>query len=875
MADEKKPSKRARNGNVSVGKTFETRKVAFATDKDGNTREYASAGRYTTFDGKNIRDDVAYRNKLRGLRGLADSFLGGDETVQSGKIAGLFGDGGVGYADIADSNNIGYYSYEFPVDALELPASRAEELRFYRLAYDRDPIVGRAIDLHTELPLSKMELSKPKSSSEEYADFVFDEYQRVVQNTKLFQVLIDAVREYWTIGETFIFVEKPADIEPCAEARKQLEKGSKGDAAEPGKESQFNTPLGGTSDRIIEYLEPSKRSSWIEKKSSVLEELKAAGINFDFYEDYNKVASEIQTTKTALNKRTREVAKAAGVPAKTLAKLIIAADNTATPALSKIAGLAKAQIAKIVGRIMPDDSLNEPIQQTAGFDKIAQPPGVTDPGAAAPPAPPAGDAGGGAPPGAEGAIDPAAGAEGGAPGGEGAPLGEGGLGDIEGGGGGGVPMGGGGGGAGIPADMAGQAQDAIAAGASITAQRELMEMKHLLKLLEKKKELLEDLKEIREKKHEELELFSHVTNKDYDGPTKIQILPPEQMEIANEGQMEDGPTIYYKPPEEQKQAYLEDPDVPAEVKEKIQTEGKIPLNQDPMKGSYVIHLARKKSGYELHGRSILQRCIRTVIYREKLRQVQSTLASRNMTPKTMVIAPGIPTSEVMALRAHIDEAKADPDYSVVLNYEARWDEIGSEGRLLVLDGEYQHTNSDLAIGLGLSPEILIGEGMYSGNRIQLEIMNVSYLQFRDLLTGIIEDQIFKPIAMEKGFYEVDKYGRPRWIFPKVSFSRMALRDSGDLYDMLFNLYSKGSLPVDIIYEFLNLDPEDCERKLEDALFTVKDSKFNEMLSNIYGSVGEWMMANTDLGKRLTKGLTLNEVDHAEDEGPEGSGEGMS
>jgi hypothetical protein len=102
----------------------------------------------------------------------------------------------VGYADIADSNNIGYYSYEFPVDALELPASRAEELRFYRLAYDRDPIVGRAIDLHTELPLSKMELSKPKSSSEEYADYVFDEYQRFVQKTKLFQVLIDAVREF-------------------------------------------------------------------------------------------------------------------------------------------------------------------------------------------------------------------------------------------------------------------------------------------------------------------------------------------------------------------------------------------------------------------------------------------------------------------------------------------------------------------------------------------------------------------------------------------------------------------------------------------------------------------------------------------------------
>src|SRR5271170_1866003 len=280
MADEKQP-KRNRNGSVSVGKTFETRKVATSTDKDGVSREYASAGRYTTFDGKNIRDDVAYRTKLRSLRGLADSFLGSDETIQSGKIAGLFGDGGLGSADIADSNNIGYYSYEFPVDALELPASRAEELRFYRLAYDRDPIVGRAIDLHTELPLSKMELSKPKCSSEEYADYVFDEYQRVVQTTKLFQLLIDAVREYWTIGETFIFVEKPADVEPCPEAKKLLEKGKKGQGSEPGKESEFNTPLGGASNSILEYLEPGKRSSWVRKRGAEIDMLKEAGISFN------------------------------------------------------------------------------------------------------------------------------------------------------------------------------------------------------------------------------------------------------------------------------------------------------------------------------------------------------------------------------------------------------------------------------------------------------------------------------------------------------------------------------------------------------------------------------------------------------------------
>lgn len=805
---------RQRGANTRIGGMTTTRKVA--TGSKG--KQFASAGRYTSLnDNGEIADNVEAGNRIRQLNSAARGMM--DDP--GSKIASLFADGGLGMADIADSQNIGYYSYEFPVDALELPASRAEELRFYRLAYDRDPIVGRAIDMHTELPLSKITLEKPKCSSPEYADFIFDWFQGLMNRTNMFQVLIEAVREYWTIGETFMFFEDLSDVEPCPMAKKVLEKGRQGKGADPGMESE-NAPLGGTADRILDFLQPDKRAAWVKKRASVIDQFKKAGINFDFNEDPESVGKEIK-------KHAKKIAKTA----------------------------------KLIGRDGAEDS--HPIQITAA------------PGDPAPAAPPA-DAGAapadpGAPMGAEG-LDGVAGAEGAVP----MPDGVGGD-DLGGGGGAPIPMGGGGGGFGgdptTPADMTGDVREAIAMGSSVTSQRELMEMRHYLTLLQRKQELLEELKEIREKKKEEMELFSHVTNPDYEGFDRIQILPPEQVELAAEGFMADEPTVYYKPPEKQKDMYLEDPDVDPEVKDKLTTDGKVGLNVNPFEGSYVIHFARKKSGYELHGRSILQRVMRTCIYREKLRQVQSTLASRNMTPKRLIVAPDIPPAEVMALRAHIDEAIADPDYSVVVNYECRWDEIGSEGRLLSLDAEWQHTNSDLAIGLGLSPEILIGEGMYSGNRIQLEIMNVSYVQFRDLLTNIIEDKVFKPMAMKKGFYEMDKYGRPRWIFPKVSFSRMALRDSGDLYDMLFNLYAKGSVPVDIILEFLNIDPEDCKRKLEDSLFTVNDAKFNELLSNIYNSLGQAVLDKSDVVKRVINGLTLNETDNAAEEGPEGSGEGMA
>jgi len=298
-----------------------------------------------------------------------------------------------------------------------------------------------------------------------------------------------------------------------------------------------------------------------------------------------------------------------------------------------------------------------------------------------------------------------------------------------------------------------------------------------------------------------------------------------------------------------------------------------PLNKDPYRGSYIIHFARKKSGYELHGRSCLQACMRAIIYRDKLRQVQVSLASRNMTPKTLITAPGVSEVQIATLRAHADEAKADPDYTIVTNYEVNWNEIDAQGRMLSLADEWQHTNSNLAIGMGFSPEILIGEGLYGGNRIQLELMNITYTQYRESLSDLVENQIFKPIAILKGFYETDNYGRPRWVYPKITFSQMALRDSGDLYEMLFNMYSRGALPVSTIYEFLGVDADDARREIEADLFTVADSKFNELLSSLYGSIGGEFMAKTNVMNRLSKNMSLQEEIEDPNE-VEGTGEGM-
>ena len=50
-------------------------------------------------------------------------------------------------------------------------------------------------------------------------------------------------------------------------------------------------------------------------------------------------------------------------------------------------------------------------------------------------------------------------------------------------------------------------------------------------------------------------------------------------------------------------------------------------------------------------------------------------------------------AERLAKGDKIDEAKHDPDYSIVINYQATWQEIGVDGRLLALESAWATTSA--------------------------------------------------------------------------------------------------------------------------------------------------------------------------------------
>ena len=354
--------------------------------------------------------------------------------------------------------------------------------------------------------------------------------------------------------------------------------------------------------------------------------------------------------------------------------------------------------------------------------------------------------------------------------------------------------------------------------------------------------------------------------KNYKGWTAVRTLPPEQVRMESFNFTDE--KIFELIPDSKTKALLEKASagdassvrvvesMPPEVVAAISSGSNIPLNTDPMAGSFVHYVANRKSDYEARGRSILERCMRILVYRDKLRQAQTSIASRHMTPIRIVYGEDLNITDVEALREQVDMALQDPDYSIIANFEVRWEEMGADQRLLDLSSEYDLTDRQLYAGLGVTEGLLSGESSYSGDRINLEVINTRYMLLREQIQDLVQNFIFKPMCARMGFLEEDEDGEERVIVPSLTFTRLALRDNRDSFDALYNLYQKGSLDVDTILEMLNLDPVAVRAKIERDLFTVNDPTFNEVLRGVYGDAGRAIAENSDANEKIAKALGL-------------------
>ena len=354
--------------------------------------------------------------------------------------------------------------------------------------------------------------------------------------------------------------------------------------------------------------------------------------------------------------------------------------------------------------------------------------------------------------------------------------------------------------------------------------------------------------------------------KNYKGWSALTILPPEQVQMesfpfTNEKLIElipDSKTkaVINRAQQGDAHAARVVRSMPQDVVAAVAEGRNIPMNTDPEAGSFVHYMARKSSQYEPRGESILGPLLRTLIFRDKVRQSLTSIASRHMTPCRLIYAEDMNAEQTEDLREQVDVALQDPDFSIITNFQVTWEEMGADQRLPDWSWVFDHTNQLMYAGLGMTESLLSGESSYSGDRMHLEVINTEFMLMREVLQDLVQNYFFKPMCARMGFVEEDEDGNLEVVVPQLSFTRLSMRDNNETFDVMFNLFQKGSLDIDTIYDLLNLDPVTVREKLLKDVGTMNDATFNEVLRGAYTTIGSAIGENSDLVLKIAEHLGL-------------------
>lgn len=253
----------------------------------------------------------------------------------------------------------------------------------------------------------------------------------------------------------------------------------------------------------------------------------------------------------------------------------------------------------------------------------------------------------------------------------------------------------------------------------------------------------------------------------------------------------------------------------------------------------VTHIAHKASPYEVWGTPLLMRCFKTLIYKDKLRQAQDAIATRHIFPLRVakIGAPGEPMpsqGDIDNFRDVLLDADQDPNYFLVYHYALQFDYVGSSGKILPLNQEFDFIQKELMNGLGINQAMLNGEGpTYANAQVGMDALGKRYMSYRLRLENWIRQKVLRPIAEIQGFYKpipseinggyrIANRKDRQLVIPEIRWDNQDLTSNQAVMSFMQQLQSKGLVSMSTILPIIGLDPETERKNLEKERGTVFD-----------------------------------------------------
>jgi len=260
----------------------------------------------------------------------------------------------------------------------------------------------------------------------------------------------------------------------------------------------------------------------------------------------------------------------------------------------------------------------------------------------------------------------------------------------------------------------------------------------------------------------------------------------------------------------------------------------------------VSHIAHKASQYETWGTPIMMRCFKTLIYKDKLRGAQDAIANRHIMPLRVakIGAPGEPMpsqDDIDSFRDTLLQADDDPNFFLVYHYGLQFDYVGSSGKILPLNQEFDFIQKELMNGLGINQAMLNGEGpTYANAQVGFDTLARRYMSYRLRLENWIKHKVYRPIAEIQGFYKSvngeinSKYMSEKQrkisaarkdmqlLVPDIAWQQQDLTGNQSVLNFIQQLQQKSLVSMTTILPMIGLDPEVEKKNLEKERGTVFD-----------------------------------------------------
>lgn len=238
----------------------------------------------------------------------------------------------------------------------------------------------------------------------------------------------------------------------------------------------------------------------------------------------------------------------------------------------------------------------------------------------------------------------------------------------------------------------------------------------------------------------------------------------------------------------------------------------------------VSHLKYGEGGYSKYGTGMVRRLFPILSYKTKLMVAQWIVAERLIIPIKIVKVgsderPAGP-ADIAAVQEQLAQTANDPNLTIVTHHAFEFVWEGASGKVLTLSNEFEMINQEILDGMMINNALLNGEGPnFSAAAVGIEAMIERLQTFRREIANWVEQKIYLPEAKRQGFIDENaKSEEEEYIYPKIKWNSMHLRDQQQFRTFVLQLYEKGLLSAQTVLEAFDFDPDqEIERKRYDAI----------------------------------------------------------